>query len=173
VIAFELYLAFLKIGMFSIGGGYVMLPLIQKEIIENHGWLTLSEFVDILAVAEMTPGPVAINSATFIGYRTGGFWGAALATAGVVTPSVILMILAGTLLHRYYENRWIKGAFIGLRPAVIALIAGAAIFVARTAITDVVSVLFFVAVLGMLLFTRLHPILVLALSAVAGILVYL
>ena len=173
MILVELYLAFLKIGLFSIGGGYVMLPLIQKEIIEIRGWLTLTEFVDILAVAEMTPGPVAINSATFIGFQTGGFWGAAFATAGVVTPSIVLMILAATLLNHCYENRWVQGAFSGLRPAVIALIAGAAIFVARAAITDITSLLFGLGVFALLVFTRLHPILVLALSAIAGILVYL
>ena len=87
MIVLQLYMAFLKIGMFSLGGGYVMLPLIQKEIIENYGWLTQTEFVDIIAIAEMTPGPVAINSATFIGFRTAGIWGAVLATAGVVTFS--------------------------------------------------------------------------------------
>ena len=169
----SLYFAFLKIGLFSIGGGYVMLPLIQKEIMENRGWLTLAEFVDILAVAEMTPGPVAINSATYIGYQTSGFWGAAFATAGVVTPSIILMILAAMFLKHFYENRWVKGAFSGLRPAAIALIAGAAIFVARAAIVDITSAILFIAVLALLLLTRLHPIVVLCMSAVAGLLIYL
>jgi chromate transporter len=173
VTVLALYLAFLKIGLFSIGGGYVMLPLIQREIIEIRGWLSMAEFVDILAVAEMTPGPVAINSATFIGFRTGGFWGAAFATAGVVTPSIVLMVLAALFLRHFYENRWVQGVFGGLRPAAIALIAGAAIFVARAAVVDWVSALFFLAALGLMLFTKLHPILVLALSALAGLLVYL
>lgn len=173
MIVLELYLAFLKIGMFSIGGGYVMLPLIQKEIIEHRAWLTLAEFVDILAVAEMTPGPVAINSATFIGYQTGGFFGALFATAGVITPSLVLMVAAATLLNRFYENIWVKAAFDGLRPAVIALIAGAAIFVARAAITDILSIVFFAGTLALLLFTRLHPILVLVIAALAGLLIYL
>jgi chromate transporter len=173
LILLELYFAFLRIGLFSIGGGYVMLPLIQKEIIINQGWLTLTEFVDILAIAEMTPGPVAINSATFIGYSTAGFWGSFFATAGVVTPSIVLMILAATFLRHFYENRWVQAAFSGLRPAVIALISGAAIFVARAAIVDLPSILLGTAVFALLVFTRLHPILVLALSAVAGIIIYL
>lgn len=173
MILVQLYIAFLKIGLFSIGGGYVMLPLIQREIIDAHAWLTLTEFVDILAIAEMTPGPVAINSATFIGYRIGGVLGSVFATAGVVTPSVILMILAATLLDRFYENRWVQAAFFGLRPAVIALIAGAAIFVARAAFVDIPSLLFGVAAFAILVFTRLHPILVLGLSALAGILIFL
>jgi chromate transporter len=173
MILFELYLAFLKIGLFSIGGGYVMLPLIQKEIIENHGWLTLPEFVDILAIAEMTPGPIAINSATFIGFRTGGFLGAVLATAGVVTPSLVLMVLAASLLARFYENNWVKAAFSGLRPAVIALIIGAAVFVGRASLLDPISIAIGAVAFVMLLKTRLHPVIVLLLSAVAGIIIYL
>ncbi|MDW7651097.1 MAG: chromate transporter [Bacillota bacterium] len=173
MIVLELYFAFLKIGLFSIGGGYVMLPLIQKEIIENQGWLSLTEFVDILAVAEMTPGPVAINSATFIGYSTGGFWGAAFATAGVVTPSIILIVLAVRLFNHFYENHWVQAAFTGLRPAVIALITGAAIFVAQTSVTDITSILLGAGAFTLLIYTQLHPILVLALSALAGIIIYL
>ena len=80
----KLFLTFLKIGAFSFGGGYAMLPLIEKEIIEVHGWLTTKEFIDILAVVEMTPGPIAINSATFLGYKVAGFWGSVVATIGVV-----------------------------------------------------------------------------------------
>jgi chromate transporter len=159
--------------LFSIGGGYVMLPLIQKEIIEAHGWLTLPEFVDILAIAEMTPGPIAINSATFIGFQTGGIWGAVLATAGVVTPSTVLMILAASILKRFYENSWVQAAFSGLRPAVIALIIGAAVFVGRAALVDTLSVVIGAVVFVLLVFTRLHPIIVLLLSAAAGIVLYL
>jgi chromate transporter len=165
----ELYLAFCKIGLFSIGGGYVMLPLIQKEIIERHGWLTLTEFVDILAVAEMTPGPVAINAATFIGFRTGGILGAILATAGVVTPSVVFMLLAAAFLRRFYEHRLVQAAFKGLRPAVIALIISAAVFVARAALTDTVSVVIGVSVFLLLLLTRLHPVIVLFSAALGGL----
>lgn len=165
----ELYLAFCKIGLFSIGGGYVMLPLIQKEVIERHGWLTIHEFVDLLAVAEMTPGPVAINAATFIGFRTGGLLGAALATAGVVTPSVIIMLLAAAFLRRFYEHRLVRAAFQGLRPAVIALVISAAVFVARAALTDFVSVAISCLALLLLLFTRLHPVIVLFSAALAGL----
>lgn len=173
MILMELYMAFLKIGLFSIGGGYVMLPLIQKEIVENHGWLTLPEFVDILAVAEMTPGPIAINSATFIGFRTGGFFGAAMATAGVVTPSLVLMVVAASLLARFYENKWVQAAFTGLRPAVVSLIIGAAIFIGRASLLDPISVAIGTAAFIILVKTRLHPIMVLLLSAVAGIIIYL
>lgn len=173
MIILELYLSFLKIGTFSIGGGYVMLPLIQQEIIENRAWLTLSEFLNILAIAEMTPGPVAINSATFIGYQTGGFWGAVFATAGVVTPSLVLMITAALLLGNFYKNRWVQASLDGLRPAVLSLIASAAIFVAESAVVDMLSAFFFSTVLALLLLTRIHPVLALLLAAGAGIIFYL
>ena len=173
MILLQLYFTFFKIGLFSIGGGYVMLPLIQREIIEAQGWLTLPEFVDILAIAEMTPGPIAINSATFIGFHTGGIPGAMLATAGVVTPSLIIMVLAASILKRFYENSWVQAAFRGLRPAVIALIIGAAIFVGRASFVDSLSVFIGAAVFVLLVFTRLHPIIVLLLSAAAGLVLYL
>ncbi len=169
MILLQLYAAFLKIGLFSIGGGYVMLPLIQKEIIEVRRWLTLTEFVDILAVAEMTPGPIAINSATYIGYRTAGFFGSLFATAGVITPSAVLMVLAAGLFARFYENRWVQAAFTGLRPAVVALITGAAVFVGRASLIDIPSVLIAAGALLLFTSTRLHPILILLLSALAGI----
>lgn len=150
-----------------------MLPLIQKEMIEVQNWLTLAEFVDILAIAEMTPGPIAINSATFIGFRTAGIWGAIFATAGIVTPSLAVMILAATVLRHFYKNSWVQRAFWGLRPAVIALIFTAAYLIAQTAITGLTSLLLALAAFALLLFTRLHPIAVLALSAAAGIIIYL
>lgn len=173
MIILQLYLAFMKMGFFSIGGGYVMLSLIEEEIIGTHGWLTLTEFVDILAISEMTPGPIAINSATFIGYRIAGFWGSAFATAGVITPSIILVLLAATLLKRFYQNHWVQAAFSGLRPAVIGLIAGAAIFITRTSLVDLPSFLIALAAFALLILTRLHPIFVLALSALAGIILNL
>lgn len=173
MIIVELYLSFLKIGTFSIGGGYVMLPLIQQEIIENRAWLTLPEFLNILAIAEMTPGPVAINSATFIGYQAGGFWGALFATAGVVTPSLVLMVAAASLFNHFYKNRWVQASLDGLRPAVLALIASAAIFVAESAVVDILTGIFFLTVMALLLLTRIHPVFALLLAVAAGIIFYL
>lgn len=173
MIFFELYLAFLKIGLFSIGGGYVMLPLIQKEVIETHAWLTLQEFVDILAIAEMTPGPIAINSATFVGFRIGGVLGALLATAGVITPSLVFMVIAASLLTTFYQNNWVDAALKGLRPAVLSLIVGAAVFIGRESIFDLSSAAISTAALIILLKTRIHPVVVLILSAIAGIVIYL
>ena len=149
-----------------------MLPLIQKEIIEGHGWLTLSEFMNIIAVAEMTPGPLAINSATFIGFRTGGFWGAVLATSGVITPSLIIMVLAAAFMTHFNRNCLVQAALSGIRPAVIALITGAAIFVGKAAFVDYLSFIIGISVFILLVFFKMHPVLVLLLSAVSGILLY-
>ncbi len=173
MIFFELYLAFLKIGLFSIGGGYVMLPLIQKEAIETHAWLTLHEFVDILAIAEITPGPIAINSATFVGFRIGGFLGAFLATAGVITPSLVFMVTAAGLLSHFSQNNWMEAALKGLRPAVLSLITGAAVFIGRASLLDLASAAISAAALIIFLKTRIHPVVILILAAITGIVIYL
>jgi chromate transporter len=172
LIILQLYLSFLKIGLFSIGGGYVMLPLLEKEFIAVKGWLTATEFVDIIAIAEMTPGPIAINTATFIGYKAGGFWGSLFATAGVITPSAVLVLLAATALKHFYHNRLVQAVFSGLRPAVLALIAGAAVSVARATVLNLSAAVFAAAAFLLLIFTRLHPILILLLAAAAGLLVF-
>jgi len=172
MILLQLFLAFFKIGIFSIGGGYVMLPLIEKEIITTHGWLTMAEFVDIVAIAEMTPGPIAINSATFIGYRTAGFFGSAAATAGAVMPSLVLVLLAATILKQIYRHEWVQAAFGGLRPAVMALIANAAILIGQTAIKDLAAAAIAAGAFLLLLKTRLHPVMILVFAALAGIIIY-
>lgn len=112
----KLFLSFLKIGAFSFGGGYAMLPLIKKEIIEVHGWLTLKEFIDILAVVEMTPGPVAINSATFLGYNVAGLTGAFVATLAVIIPSIVVILLIAHFIEKFKSSPHVDAAFIGIRP---------------------------------------------------------
>lgn len=167
-----LFLTFAKIGLFTFGGGYAMIPLIQKEIIEAHAWLTMKEFVDIIAIAEMTPGPVAVNSATFVGYKLAGVPGAAAATAGVILPSFVIIVAFATLFLRYKDAPVVKAVFKGLRPAVTALIAAAAISLVRASFVDVAGPIIAVAVLvGMLRFD-LHPILAIVLAAVVGAVLY-
>ena len=118
----ELFLTFLKIGAFTFGGGYAMLPLIQSEV-ERHGWLTQSEVVDFIAVSESTPGPLAINMATFVGIRTGGVFGAVCATLGVVLPSFVIILIVAKFYEKFRKSRAVDGVMYGLRPAVIGLIA--------------------------------------------------
>ena len=124
----ELLYSFLKIGLFGFGGGYAMLSLIQSEIVDKHGWITNAEFTDIVAISQMTPGPIAINSATYVGYAaTGSIWGSVLATVGVCLPSMIIMMIITKCYLRLKENRVIKSIMFGMRPMVVALIGSAAI----------------------------------------------
>lgn len=127
----ELFLTFLKIGAFTFGGGYAMLPLIQSEV-ERHGWLTQAEVVDFIAVSESTPGPLAINMATFVGIRTGGVFGAVCATLGVVLPSFVIILIVAKFYEKFRKSRAVDGVMYGLRPVVIGLIGAAFLSVGMT-----------------------------------------
>lgn len=118
----ELFLTFMKIGAFTFGGGYAMIPLIQKEVCENKKWLNEKEISDIVAISESTPGPIAINAATFVGYKTSGFLGACMATIGVVLPSFLIISLISLILTQFQNIRAVKYAFMGISAAVLALI---------------------------------------------------
>lgn len=165
-----LFLSFLKIGVFSFGGGYAMIPLIDHEIVLTHHWLTAKEFVDIIAVAQITPGPIAINAATFVGARIEGVVGAAVATIAVITGPVVIVLVLFRLADRYSDSVVIQGVFSGLRPALIALIAYSAFSIGRSALTGIPTVLVSIAAMAVLLFSKVHPLIVIAASAAVGIL---
>ncbi len=131
MIYLRLLFSFIKIGLFTFGGGYAMIPLIQKEI-EINGWLTPSQFVDIIAIAEMTPGPIAINSATFVGYKTAGIFGGLIATIGVSLPPLILMMIVSKYFVKFMNHPLVSSVFYFIRPIVTGLIFVAAVYVART-----------------------------------------
>ncbi len=118
----ELFLTFLKIGAFTFGGGYAMNPLIQKETVENKKWVSDDDILEIIAIAESTPGPIAINTATFIGYRTAGILGSACATFGVVLPSFLIIVAISFVLRAFSELKAVKYAFMGIRAGVLALL---------------------------------------------------
>ena len=122
---FKLFMTFFKIGAFTIGGGYAMLPLIQREVVETHEWLTEDEFMDIIAIAEATPGPVAINTSTYVGYKMAGVKGSLICTLGTVLPSFTIILLIVKFFWQYRQNPMIEKAFLGIRPAVAALIFSA------------------------------------------------
>lgn len=122
---FKLFMTFFKIGAFTIGGGYAMLPLIQREVVETHQWLTEDEFMDILAIAEATPGPVAINTSTYVGYKMAGVKGSLICTLGTVLPSFTIILLIVKFFWQYRQNPLIEKVFLGIRPAVAALIFSA------------------------------------------------
>lgn len=123
----KLFLSFLQIGLFSIGGGYAAMPLIQSQTVTKHGWLSMNEFTDLITIAEMTPGPIAVNSATFVGIRVAGFGGALVATFGCILPSLIIVSLLYFVYSKYKNLPVIQSVLQNLRPAVVALIASAGI----------------------------------------------
>ncbi len=118
----ELFISFFKIGLFTFGGGYAMIPLIQKEIAEQKKWITDDDILEIVAIAESTPGPIAVNAATFVGWRTAGFLGALCATIGVVLPSFVIISLIAFVLGEFQDVKAVRYAFFGIRAGVLALI---------------------------------------------------
>lgn len=120
--ALRLFTVFFKIGLFTFGGGYAMIPLIQREVVEKRKWVTDDDILEIIAIAESTPGPIAINSATFIGYKVCGFWGSFFATLGVVLPSFIIILIISNVLKEFSGLKPVRYAFNGIRAGVLALI---------------------------------------------------
>ena len=127
MIYLQLFLSFLKIGLFSFGGGYAALPLIQGQVVTAHGWLSTGEFTDLITISQMTPGPIAVNSATFVGIKIAGLFGAFVATLGCITPSCIIVTLLAWLYMKYRNLSAMQQILTSLRPAVVAMIASAGI----------------------------------------------
>ena len=117
----KLFVSFFKIGLFTFGGGYAMFPLMERELVEKHKWVTEQQMIDIFAVSQVTPGPIAINAATYIGYRVSKFWGSFFATLGVVLPSFVIILVIAAFLMPYMDNEWVVYAFEGIKVAVIVL----------------------------------------------------
>ena len=177
MIYLQLFLSYLKIGFFGFGGGYAMLSLIQNEIVEQRGWLTATQFADIVAVSQMTPGPIAINSATYIGYEIGGIFGSVVATFAVCLPSLTLMLLLTRFFLRHRENRYIKSVVKSVGPIVVGMIASAALLMMfpisgkHENFVDAWSWILFAACLyGS--YRKVNPILMILVSAFVGILIY-
>lgn len=169
MILLKLYLAFLKIGTFGFGGGYAMLPLIQKEVVESNHWLTISEFMDIIGISQMTPGPIAINSATFVGFRAGGFLGSVVATLGVVTTSFILISIANYFFTKFKNSLILTNALKGMRPALIGLIVSVFLTLSFESYKDFGSILIGGIILLLSYKTKLHPIVIIIISGILGI----
>ncbi len=174
----KLIWAYLKIGLFGFGGGYAMLSLIQREVVDS-GWITSQMFTDIVAISQMTPGPIGINSATYIGYVvTGSVLGSLVTTITVVIPPFILTLIAAHYIERHRQSAFIKGAFMGLRPVVVGLIASAALLLMNSenfgyiASERIITIAICIASFCIVYFTRLHPILVIILAGITGLLVF-
>jgi chromate transporter len=119
----DLFVTFMKIGGFTLGGGAAMIPLMEQQVVTRHQWLSHSEFMDIMAVSQATPGVFAVNMASHIGYKVGGIRSGIIASLGVVFPSLIIILLIAIIFSRFRDNRWVEAAFMGIRPAVVALLA--------------------------------------------------
>lgn len=165
-----LFFSFFKVGAFTIGGGYAMLPVIQREVIETRHWLSTEEFIELIAIAEMTPGPVAVNTATFVGYRTAGIPGSVMATLGVVLPSFSLILAIAVFFPRFASHPVAQRLFYGIRPAVVALIGHALYKLGRKILVNKFGyVVAFTVFLAQLLL-GVPPIPTLLLAAGAGLL---
>lgn len=170
----NLFWSFFKVGLFSFGGGYAMIPLMESEVIARHGWLTASELIDIIAIAETTPGPIAINAATYVGFRMAGIIGSATATLGVVSPSLLLLLALGTFLLDTIKMKdpRVESIIKGLRPAVIILILLAAVSLGKIGLVDWATFAIAAALfLGSTLF-KINPFYLLAAGAVLGLIFY-
>lgn len=164
----QLFWTFFKIGLFTFGGGYAMIPLIQREVVENKKWVTDDEILGIIAIAESTPGPIAINSATFIGYKTCGFFGSLFATIGVVLPSFIIIIIVAYLLKGFSEILFVKYAFFGIRAGVLALLLKSFWGMAKKAPKNLISyIIMALAFIASIL--TLNPLIIIVSSAIIGV----
>ncbi|MEX1377075.1 MAG: chromate transporter [Eubacteriales bacterium] len=177
---------FFKIGLFTIGGGYAMIPLISEELV-SHGWMTPTEVTDIIAIAKMTPGPFAVNTATFAGMKLYGFAGALACTFGVILPSLIITLIVAKFFFNFQNMKIVKGMLKGIRPTVVALIASAIVTVSLITLFNIDSLelllasfmnieMFSIIILAislvLLLWKKMHPIFVIFIAGAAGIVFY-
>lgn len=178
----QLFYTFFKIGLFGFGGGYAMLSMIQGEVVTRYGWLTSQEFTDIVAISQMTPGPIGINSATYVGFTaTGSVWGSIIATLAVVLPSFILMLAISKFFLKYQKHPVVEAVFSELRPAVVGLLASAALVLMNTEnfsspkedmYSFIISCLIFlVAFVGTRKY-KINPILMIVACGIAGLILY-
>lgn len=175
----QLFLSFLQVGLFSIGGGYAAMPLIQSEVVYGHGWLTMSEFTDLITIAEMTPGPIAVNSATFVGIRIAGVPGAIIATFGCILPSCFIVSLLAFIYYKYKNVSTLQSVLASLRPAVVALIAAAGFSILKnvafnggavqTDNLNWIGLVLFAAAFFVLRKFKWNPVLVMSLCGVGGL----
>ncbi len=175
MIYLELIWAFIQIGLFSVGGGYAAIPLIQAKAVDGYGWLSISEFTDLVTIAEMTPGPIAINSATFVGIRVAGLPGAIAATFGCILPSCILVSLLAFIYFRYRNISILKNTLAALRPVVVALIASAGVTILLSAVLpdggfDIVGAILFAGAFIVLRMKKMNAILTMVLCGLVYLL---
>ena len=176
MIYLQLFWVYLKIGLLGFGGGYAMLSMIQFEVVEKHAWMTMSEFADVVALSQMTPGPISINCATYVGYQVGGIFGSLLASFSIVLPSLILLYFVLKFLFKHKDNFIIKTTLRDLKPFIAGLIfAAAMLMMNKTTFSDFgigennVSVIICAVTFVAIFFFKINPMIMIALSGVAGL----
>ena len=166
-----MFLTFAKVGVMTFGGGYAMLPILQREVVENKGWATEEELMDYFAIGQCTPGVIAVNTATFIGQKLKGFWGAVFATVGVVFPSLVIISLLAGVIEAFSHIIWVQHAFGGIRVCVCVLITNAVVKLFKKAVVDAPTMVIFLAVcLGSILLD-VSPVIFVVIGAFAGIII--
>ena len=165
----QMFLTFAKVGVMTFGGGYAMLPILQREVVENKGWATEEELMDYFAIGQCTPGVIAVNTATFIGQKLKGISGAIFATLGVVFPSLVIISLLAGVIEAFSHLTWVQNAFGGIRVCVCVLIANAVVKLYKKAVVDTPTLLIFLAVAAGSILLSVSPVIFVVLAAVAGI----
>jgi len=165
----SLFLSFAKVGVLTFGGGYAMLPMLQREIVDARGWATEEELADYYAIGQCTPGVIAVNTATFIGQKLGGPLCSAAATLGVVFPSLVIITVIAAVLRNFAELPLVRNAFAGVRVCVCALILNAVIKLWKKAVVDVPTLIIFLAVLALAVLTKLSPVIFVVAAGLAGV----
>lgn len=169
---FKLFLMFFKIGLFTFGGGYAMIPVMEKELVDNHKWLKKEDFIDCISLTQAVPGPIAFNMSIYLGYEVEGFLGAFVSVIGVALPSVIIIVTIAAFFANFTEYEIIQNMFRGIRPAVVALIAYAAVNIARHLKWTWSMACIAVAALILNTFLGLNPIYLIIMSFALSIIVY-
>jgi len=164
----DIFLTFFKVGSFTIGGGYAMLPIIQQEVVDRKKWLGEEEFLDSIAVTNSLPGPLAINCATFVGYKTAGIPGAVSAALGAVMPSFLIILVIATFFGSIKDNAVVQDIFAGVRPAVVALIAYALVKLVKSMGINYVNISIGIAALALILLLDIHPIVTIVIFGSVG-----
>lgn len=168
----QLFVTFAKIGVFAFGGGYAVIPLMQREVVTLHGWLSTGQMVDVIALSQMTPGPVAINLATLVGYHTAGLAGAVVATLGLIMPTTVAIAVLARFFLVLQERPPVQAALAGIKPMVIALIFAAAVFIFANAASSAKGTIIALTVLLLSASSRWHPMALIILSGIIGIIIY-
>ena len=165
-----LFMTFARIGLFTFGGGYAMLPMLQKEVVEKQKWATENEIMDYFAVGQCTPGVIAVNTATFIGYKQKGIVGGIVATLGVIFPSIIIITVIASILSNFSENAIVQSAFAGIRIVVAALVLNTVIKMYKSAVKDKIGIVIFLVTLVFGFVLSLSPVIYIIIAAILGIL---